>query len=131
MRENMHKSMILNKCREFHNNNLETYSNPDSLKPSGKRTPPFLLTFEIFNKNIHNCMIESGSSSNVMSLYVCKKLNASCEPYPTQIVQLDISRVRMVGELNNDLLTLFVEPRIHQTIDIHEAYGMLLRRDWS
>ena len=31
-----------------------------------KNVPPFLLTFEIFNKNVNNCMVDSGASSNVM-----------------------------------------------------------------
>ena len=71
-----------------------------------------------------------------MPLSVCKKLNASWEPYPTQIVQLDKSRVRVVGELNNVLLTLSLNLTIHQIIDIvivdiPEAYGMWLSRDWS
>ena len=28
--------------------------------------PPFLLTYEIFNKNVHNCLIDSRASSNIM-----------------------------------------------------------------
>jgi hypothetical protein len=31
-----------------------------------KNVPPFLLTFKIFNRNVHNCMVDSGASSNVM-----------------------------------------------------------------
>jgi hypothetical protein len=31
-----------------------------------KNVPPCLLTFEIFNGNAHNCMVDSGASSNVM-----------------------------------------------------------------
>jgi hypothetical protein len=31
-----------------------------------RNVPPFLLTFEIFNRNVHNCMVVSGESSNVM-----------------------------------------------------------------
>jgi hypothetical protein len=40
-----------------------------------KNVPPFLLTFEIFNRNVHNCMVDSGVSSNVMPWYVCRKIN--------------------------------------------------------
>ena len=83
-----------------------------------KRVRPFLLTFEIFNRNVHNCMIDSEASSNAMPLSICMKLNATRESCPTQIVQLDRYRVKVVGELKNVLLTLFVDPRIHQTIDI-------------
>ena len=41
-------------------------------KPKSKN-PPFLLTFEIFNHNVHNCLVDSGASVNVMPLSVCKK----------------------------------------------------------
>jgi hypothetical protein len=32
--------------------------------------PPFLLTFEVFNINLHNCLVDSGASSNVMPLSI-------------------------------------------------------------
>ena len=32
------------------------------------RTPTFLLTFEIFNYNVHNCLVDLGASVNVMPL---------------------------------------------------------------
>ena len=35
-------------------------------KRSRSQTPPFLLTFEIFNGNFHNYLVDSGASSNVM-----------------------------------------------------------------
>ena len=39
------------------------------------KRPPFLLTFEIFNHNVHNCLVDSGASINVMPISVCKKIN--------------------------------------------------------
>ena len=39
------------------------------------KTPPFLLTFEIFNHNMHNCLIDSRASINVMPLSVCRRIN--------------------------------------------------------
>ena len=80
-------------------------------------------------------MVDSGASSNVMPLSVCKKLNATWENCPIQIVQLDRSKVKVVGRLRNFLLILFADPQIHQTIDIviadiPETYGMWLSQDW-
>ena len=40
---------------------------------SKNKNPPFLLTFEIFNHNVHNCLVDSGASVNVMPISVCKK----------------------------------------------------------
>lgn len=99
-------------------------------------TPPFLLTFEIFNNNVHNCMVDFGASSNVMHFSVCQKLNVVPKKSNIQIVQLDISKVRVMGEMKNVLIRLSVDFRVHQTIDIlvvdiSEAYVLLLRRDWS
>lgn len=38
-------------------------------------TPPFLLTYEIFNKNVHNCLVDSRASSNILPRSICAKLN--------------------------------------------------------
>ena len=61
------------------------------------QTPPFLLTFEIFNRNVHNCLVESGDSSNVMPYSVWKKINDEPQICKTKIIQLDISNVKVMG----------------------------------
>ena len=38
--------------------------------------PPFLLSFEIFNFNFHNCLVDFGASVNVMPLSIAKQINA-------------------------------------------------------
>ena len=81
-------------------------------------------------------MIDSGASSNVMPVSVCINLNATWESFPTEIVQLDRSRVKVLGELKDIMLTLSVDPIICQKVDIvvvdvPETYGMWLRRNWS
>ena len=42
---------------------------------SKSKHPPFLLTFEIFNHNVHNFLVDSGASVNVMPISVSKKIN--------------------------------------------------------
>ena len=37
--------------------------------------PPFILTYEIFNRNVHNYLVDSRASSNIMPSAVCTKLN--------------------------------------------------------
>ena len=63
-------------------------------------------------------MIDSCASLNVMPLSVYKKLNATWEPFPIQIVHLDRSKVKVVGIRRTVLLSFSDDPRIHQTIDI-------------
>jgi ribonuclease HI len=131
------------------NNNVHNVNNSDkvvienaSKKPlattlnTRKNVPPFLLTFEIFNRNVHNCMVDSGASSNVMPWSVCQKLNAEVEPSSLKIIQLDRTNVKVMGELKNVLIRLSSNPKIHQfidiiVVDIPEVYGMFLSRDWS
>ena len=36
---------------------------------------PFLLTFEIFNYNFHNCLVDFGASVNLIPLSVANKIN--------------------------------------------------------
>ena len=53
---------------------------------SNSHTPPFLLTYEIYNRNLHNCLIDLGASSNIMPASVCSKLNIEPQKYAIHIV---------------------------------------------
>ena len=48
--------------------------------------PPFLLTFEIFNFNVDNFLVDSGASVNVMPLYVANNINAKWDTIDAQII---------------------------------------------
>ena len=56
---------------------------------SRSHTPPFLLTYEIFNKNVHNCLVDSGASTNILPRSICAKLNVQPQKSAVCIVQLD------------------------------------------
>jgi hypothetical protein len=104
-------------------------------RKSRSQTSPFLLTFEIFNRNVHNCLVDSGASSNVMPYSVCKKLNVEPQMSNTKIIQLDRSHVKVFGELKDVLIRLSSNSKVHQTIhkivvDLPETYGVILIRDW-
>jgi hypothetical protein len=101
-----------------------------------KNVPPFLLTFKIFNRNVHNCMVDSGASSNVIPLSVCQNINGEVKPSNLKIIQLDRTNVKVIGERKNVLVRLSYNPKVHQIIDIifvdiPEVYGLFLSRDWS
>jgi hypothetical protein len=65
-----------------------TKNQQNSAVNTRKNVPPFLLTFEIFNRNVHNCMVDSNASSNVMPLSICQKINAEVQPSSLKIIQL-------------------------------------------
>jgi len=52
-------------------------------RKSKSMTPPFLITFEILNMNVHNCLVDYGASSTVMSYAVAKRLHAIPEKIGT------------------------------------------------
>lgn len=43
---------------------------------SRSQTAPFLLTFEVYNNKLHNCLVDYGASINVIPYVVFHKLNA-------------------------------------------------------
>ena len=103
---------------------------------SRSHTPPFLLTYEVFNKNLHNCLVDSGASSNILPKSICAKLNAQSQKSAVHIVQLDRSQVEVIGELNQVTIRLSSNPKVCQVIDIlvadiPEFYGLILSRGWS
>jgi hypothetical protein len=75
------------------------------------QTPPFLLTFEIFNKNVHNCLIDFRASFKCHAYFMCKKLNVEPIKCSTHIIQLDIYEVKVIGELKDVLIRLSSNPK--------------------
>jgi hypothetical protein len=67
---------------------MNAYSEDTKGKPF---VPPFHLTFEVFNRKLHNCFVDSGASSNVMLLSICKTLNAVPLKRDKYVIQLDIT----------------------------------------
>ena len=66
---------------------------------------------------------------------VCKKLNVEPQICKINIVQLDRSDVKVLGELKDVLILLSLNSKVHQMIDIivvdiPKVYGVILSRDW-
>ena len=103
---------------------------------SKSQTFPFLLSFEIFNHNVHNCLVDYGASSNFIPLSICKKINGKPIISPSRIIHIDRSVVKSMWEMKDVLIRLSVDPRVCQfidimVVDIPEAYGLILSSDWS
>jgi len=108
----------------------------ESIGEEKARTPPFLLTLEILNHKVHNFLVDSGSSVNVMPLAICKKINGKPKPTAWEVTQLDRTNVKVVGEMENVLIHLSANNKICQFIDIvvadiSDGYGLILNHDWS
>ena len=69
-----------------------------------------------------------------MPLSICNKINGKPIPYPSQIIQLDRSDVKVIGEKKDVLIRMSTYPSVCQfidimVVDIPEAYGLILSRD--
>jgi hypothetical protein len=112
---------------------INTYTNNRKERPF---VPPFILTFEVFNRNLHNCLVDSRASSNVMPMVVCNKLGTVPLKSDKHVIQLDRTQVKVMGELKDVMIRIVTHPNFVQVIDIIvvdilEAYGILLSQDWS
>lgn len=66
-------------------------------RKSKSMNPPFLITFEILNINVHNCLVDSGASSTMMPHAIAKILHAVTKKIGTRIMQLDKKNVKIIG----------------------------------
>ena len=69
-----------------------------------------------------------------MPYVVAERLHVICDKTGTQIMQLDRTNVKVIGELKDVLIQMAAKPQYTQVIDIvvvkmPEAYGMFLNRD--
>lgn len=62
---------------------------------------PFLLSLMICAKNLHNYLVDSGASGNVMPYSICQQLRLQLVSANSKVVQLDITEVNVIGELKD------------------------------
>jgi hypothetical protein len=101
---------------------------------STSQTTHFLITFDIYNYNVHNYFVDLGSSSNIISCFVCQRINNVPSKCITGIIQLYSYDVKVMRELNHGMIILALDPKVFQVInivivDIPIAYGLLFSRD--
>jgi hypothetical protein len=80
-------------------------------------------------------MVDFCASSNVMPLSMCYKINVEVKPSDLNIIQLDRTNVKAIGELKIFLIRLSSNSKVHQVIDIivvdiPKVYGLFFSRDW-
>jgi hypothetical protein len=96
--------------------------------------PLFLLTFEVFNINLHNCLVDSRASSNVIPLSICRKLNTIPLKSDKHVIQIDKTQMKFMGEHKDVMIRMVKHSEFFQVIDIividiPESCGLLLSRD--
>lgn len=98
--------------------------------------PPFYITVTIHDKLLHNCMLDSGASHNIMPKSVMEELGLEITKQYQDLYSFDSRSVQCIGLIKDLVVTLTKLPMKSMVMDIVVAniptkYGMLLSRSWA
>jgi ribonuclease HI len=98
-------------------------------------SPPFYTSLNIHDKVLHNCLMDSGASHNLMLKTVMEELGLEVTRAYHDLYSFDSRRVQCLGVIKDLVVTLFQLPMKSVVMDIVVAdvppkFGMLLSRSW-
>jgi hypothetical protein len=83
-------------------------------RPRGK-VPPFYISLENNDFSLHNCLVDSGATNNIMSLLVMEALGIECTKYyeiGESIHAIDSRKVPSYGEIKYLCSWISVTPHL-------------------
>jgi ribonuclease HI len=98
-------------------------------------SPPFYTSLNIHDKVLHNCLMDSGASHNLMPKAVMEELGLEVTRAYHDLYSFDSRRVQCLGVIKDLVVSLFQLPMKSMIMDIVVAdvppkFGMLLSRSW-
>lgn len=98
-------------------------------------SPPFYTSLNIHDKVLHNCLMDSGASHNLMPKAVMEELGLEVIRAYHDLYSFDSRRVQCLGVIKDLAVSLFQLPMKSMVMDIVVAdvppkFGMLLSRSW-
>jgi hypothetical protein len=98
-------------------------------------SPSFYTSLNIHDKVLHNCLMDSGSSHNLMPKIVMEELGLEVTKAYHDLYSFDSRRVQCLGVIKDLVVSLFQLPMKSVVMDIVVAdvppkFGMLLSRSW-
>jgi ribonuclease HI len=98
-------------------------------------SPPFYTSLNIHDKVLHNCLMDSGASHNLMPKIVMEELGLEVTRAYHDLYSFDSRRVQCLGVIKDLVVSLFQLPMKSMVMDIVVAdvppkFGMLLSRSW-
>ena len=99
-------------------------------------TPPFYISLLMHTFILHNCMLDSGTSHNLMPLSVMKQLNLHITKPYKDLYSFDSKKVKCMGLFKYFVVSLAQIPASSIVMDVVVAdilacFGMLLSRSWG
>jgi hypothetical protein len=97
--------------------------------------PPFYTSLNIHDKVLHNCLMDSGASHNLMPKIVMEELGLEVTRAYHDLYSFDSRRVQCLGVIKDLVVTLFQLPMKSVVmnivvVDVPPKFGMLLSRSW-
>ena len=98
-------------------------------------SPPFYTSLNIHDKVLHNCLMDSGASHNIMPKTVIDEIGLEITKMYHDLYSFDSRKVKCLGVIKYLVVTLFQFPMKSVVMDIVVAdvppkFGMLLSRYW-
>jgi ribonuclease HI len=98
-------------------------------------SPPFYTSLNIHDKLLHNCLMDSGASHNLMPKNVMQELGLEVTRAYHGLYSFNSRKVKCLGVIKDLVVTLFQLPMKSVVMDVVVAdvppkFGMLLSRSW-
>jgi hypothetical protein len=98
-------------------------------------SPPFYTSLNIHDKVLHNCLMDSGASHNLMPKIVMEELGLEVTKAYHDLYSFDSRRVKCLGVIKDLVVSLFHLPMKSVVmdivvVDVPPKFGMLLSRSW-
>jgi hypothetical protein len=99
-------------------------------------SPPFYISLNIHEKILHNYLMDSGASHNVMPKVVMDELGLDITKTYLDLYSFDSRKVKCLGVIKDMVVTLSQLPMKSVVLDVIVAdippkFGMLFSRSWS
>jgi hypothetical protein len=99
-------------------------------------SPPFYISLNVHDKILHNYLMDSGASHNVMPKVVMKELGLDITRPYHDLYSFDSKKVKCLGVMKDVVVTLSQLPMKSVVLDVIVAnippkFGMLLSRSWA
>jgi hypothetical protein len=98
-------------------------------------SPPFYTSLNIHDKVLHNCLIDSGASHNLMPKSIMDELGLEITKTYHDLYSFDSRKVKCLGVIKNMVVKLFQLPMKSilmdiVVVDVPPKFGMLLSISW-
>jgi hypothetical protein len=101
-----------------------------------EENPPFFVSLEINDQWLHNCMYDSGASSNIITKGIMQRLGLKVTRPYHNVCAMDSREIETHGIIIDFPVKLAFRPEFSfkmdvLVIDVPDAWGMLLSRKWG